>query len=190
MLKYGFHFCTLAPWTPPEPSLLQAHDVRPVGHLHRQANTPILLVCEHAGNAMPSQLGTLGLSQAELHSHIGWDIGALAVARELAHSLPGELIYQKYSRLVVDCNRPLGVPDFIPAVSAGVRVPGNVSLSDAQRAQRIREIWQPFSDSIEQTCDDRAQRSVPTVLVCMHSFYPKAERNRSTVASGAVVQSR
>ena len=165
-------FLYARPLNPPEPSLLQPRDVPPVGHLHQQANTPVLLVCEHAGNAIPSQLGTLGLSQAERHSHIGRDIGALAVARELANTLPGELIYQKYSRLVVDCNRPLGVPDFIPEVSAGVSVPGNVSLSDAQRAQRIREIWQPFSDSIEQTLDDRAQRSVPTVLVCIHSFTP------------------
>ena len=117
----------------------------------------MLLVCEHAGNAIPSQLGTLGLSPAELQSHIGWDIGALAVAQELAHNLPGELIYQKYSRLVVDCNRPLGVPDFIPEVSAGVSVPDNVRLSDAQRAQRIREIWQPFSAVIEKTFDDRYQ---------------------------------
>ena len=122
---------------------------------------------------MPSQLGTLGLSQAERQSHIGWDIGALAVARELAHTLPGELIYQRYSRLVVDCNRPLGVPDLIPAVSAGVRVPGNESLPDAQRARRIREIWQPFRDSIERIFDDREQRAVPTVLVCIHSFTPR-----------------
>ena len=166
-------FLYARPLDPPEPSLFQPQDVHPIGHLHRQADTPILLVCEHAGNAIPSQLGTLGLSRAELHSHIGWDLGALALARGLANNLPGELIYQKYSRLVVDCNRPLGVPDFIPAVSAGVRVPGNVSLSDAQRAQRIREIWQPFGDSIAQTCDDREQRSVPTVLVCMHSFTPR-----------------
>ena len=158
---------------PPEPALLQPHDVPPIGHLHQSANPPTLLVCEHAGNAIPSRLGTLGLSQAERHSHIGWDIGALAVARELAHTLPGELIYQKYSRLVVDCNRPLGVPDLIPEVSAGIRVPGNISLSDTQRAQRIREIWQPFSAIIAQTLDDREQRSVPTVLVCIHSFTPK-----------------
>lgn len=157
----------------PEPLLLQPHDVPPVGHLHQAANTPILLVCEHAGSALPSQLGTLGLSPAELRSHIGWDIGALAVARKLAHTLPGELIYQQYSRLVVDCNRPLGVPDCIPEVSAGVRVPGNARLSDAYRDQRIREIWRPFSAIIEQTLAARAQRSVPTVLVCVHSFTPR-----------------
>ena len=160
------------PLDPSELSLFQPHDVHPIGHLHQQADTPVLLVCEHAGNAIPSQLGTLGLSQAELQSHIGWDIGALTVARKLASTLPGELIYQKYSRLVVDCNRPLGMPDFIPEVSAGVSVPGNASLSDAQRAQRIREIWQPFSAIIEQTLDDREQRSVPTILVCIHSFTP------------------
>ena len=32
--------------------------------------------------------------------------------------------------------------------------------------------WQPFRESIERTLDDREQRSVPTVLVCIHSFTP------------------
>ena len=121
---------------------------------------------------MPSQLGTLGLPYEKLQSHIGWDIGAFAVAQELANTLSSELIYQKYSRLVVDCNRPLGVFDLIPEVSAGTSVPGNANLSDVQQEQRIREIWHPFSDAIEQTLNDRQQRSTPTVLVCVHSFTP------------------
>ena len=155
-----------------EQALLQPHDAQPVGHLQQRVYTPILLVCEHAGNAIPSQLGTLGLPQDKLQSHIGWDIEALAVARELAGNLSSELIYQKYSRLVVDCNRPLGVWDLIPEASAGISVPGNAHLSEAQREQRIEEIWQPFNDAIEQTLDDREKRSVPTVLVCVHSFTP------------------
>ena len=122
---------------------------------------------------MPSSLGTLGLSPKALQRHIGWDIGALAVARELAKNLPGELIYQRYSRLAVDCNRPLDSPALILEVSAGTPVPGNVGISCAQREQRICEIWHPFSDAIEHALDDRAQRSVPTALVSVHSFTPR-----------------
>ncbi len=155
-----------------EHSLLQANDVHPVGQLCQHANTPILLVCEHAGYHIPSLLGTLGLSQEALQSDLGWDIGALAVAQELAKNLPAELIYQRYSRLVVDCNRPLDSPALMSDVSEEIPVPGNRCLSDAQREQRIFEIWHPFSHAIARALDDRAQRSVPTVLVCIHSFTP------------------
>lgn len=152
--------------------LLQSDDVHPVGHLHPQANTPILLVCEHAGNEIPASLGLLGLSSEALHSHIGWDIGAFAVAQELAKNLSSELVYQRYSRLVADCNRPLDSPALMPEVSAGIPIPDNVGISDAQRQQRIKEIWQPFSDAIARTLDSRDERSVPTALVCVHSFTP------------------
>ncbi len=52
-------------------------------------------------------------------------------------------------------------------------MPGNRHLLDGQREQRVREIWQPFDDSIKRTLDDREHRAVPTVLVCIHSFTPR-----------------
>ena len=47
----------------------------------------IVLVCEHASKKLPAALGNLGLGEKELASHIGWDIGALGVARRLSETL-------------------------------------------------------------------------------------------------------
>src|SRR5699024_3129473 len=88
--------------------LLQADDPEPVALLRPDAASPFVLVCDHAGNAVPRQLAQLGLPDAELERHIGIDIGILGVAQHLSALLNAPLIYQRYSRLVIDCNRSPG----------------------------------------------------------------------------------
>ena len=46
--------------------------------------SPVLLVCEHASNAMPLSFGSLGLGADVLSSHIAWDPGALDTATHMA----------------------------------------------------------------------------------------------------------
>ncbi len=71
------------------------------------AASPFLLVADHAGKVIPRALGRLGLAEAELQRHIAWDIGIAGLGRLLADALDATLIRQNYSRLVIDCNRPL-----------------------------------------------------------------------------------
>lgn len=66
----------------------------------------ILLVCEHASATLPARYGDLGLATETLSSHIAWDPGALAVARFLSQKLDATLVFQRFSRLIYDCNRP------------------------------------------------------------------------------------
>ena len=71
---------------------------------------PFVLVSDHAGRAVPSYLGDLGVSAEDRARHIGWDIGIDGVGRALAQKLQAVLIEQVYSRLVIDCNRAPGHP--------------------------------------------------------------------------------
>ena len=59
-------------------------------------------------------LGDLGLPESELTRHIAWDIGIAGVAEALSKHLDAHLIAQRYSRLVIDCNRPPHVASSIP----------------------------------------------------------------------------
>ena len=59
-------------------------------------------------------LGDLGLPESELTRHIAWDIGIAGVAEMLSKHLDAHLIAQRYSRLVIDCNRPPHVASSIP----------------------------------------------------------------------------
>jgi predicted N-formylglutamate amidohydrolase len=114
----------------------------------------------------------LGLAEADLASHIAWDIGIRGVATILAQSLQAFAIFQNYSRLVIDCNRPLNAPDSIVVRTAGVDVPGNRDLRAAIREQRIASVFRPYHEQIRSELDRREQLGLPTIVVAMHSFTP------------------
>src|SRR5690606_8179833 len=84
--------------------LLRRDDPRPVEAWNLRGPSPWLVICDHAGRAVPRNLGRLGLPEHEFDRHIAWDIGAGALARRLGRDLSAGVIRQAYSRLVVDCN--------------------------------------------------------------------------------------
>lgn len=149
-------------------TLLDADDPQPVEVLNGGSTYPVTLVCEHAGRAIPGRLGSLGLDQEALDRHIAWDIGAGPLTRCLAENLGATAILQPYSRLVIDCNRPVQVPDAMPAMSDNTPVPGNTRLSDEDRKARIDEIFSPFHRAI----DDVLDQGRSPAAVSIHSFTP------------------
>ena len=155
------------------PSLLGADDP-PVFAIHRpQGTSPYVLLADHAGQCVPHALRALGLPQAELDRHIGWDIGIAGTTRALSERLDAWAIEQTYSRLVIDCNRPLTSPTLMPETSDHTVVPGNAALYATERQQRIDAIHKPYHARIDDELDARRAASRPTLLVMMHSFTPR-----------------
>jgi predicted N-formylglutamate amidohydrolase len=152
--------------------LLEADEPPPVRVLRETGRSDFLLLADHAGRAIPRKLGTLGLGEADLRRHIAWDIGIVGVTERLSAALDATAIMQRYSRLVIDCNRPPAVASSIPAVSEDTAIPGNADVSAAAREARRREIFDPYHTRIEAELDARAAAGRPTVLVSMHSFTP------------------
>ncbi len=162
------------PESAPSPTtpLLAADDPPPFEIVHPERRAPLLIICDHASRAIPRALGRLGLDDAVLLRHIGWDIGAAQVTRRLAELLDAPAVLCGYSRLVIDCNRGLGDPTSIPEVSDGVAVPGNVGLTPAARVARVDGIFRPYHAAIEAQLADFAERGVVPVLFSVHSFTP------------------
>lgn len=138
----------------------------------RHGDGQFLVVCEHASNRIPRSLRSLGLNPTDRQRHIAWDPGALEVAKGVAARLNATLIVQRYSRLVVDCNRSLEFPDAFTEFSEDTRIPGNVGLGEDDKALRVAEIWNPFHDAIDEVIKSRIASGQPTVLVTIHSFTP------------------
>jgi predicted N-formylglutamate amidohydrolase len=136
------------------------------------AASPFLLLGDHAGRDMPPRLGDLGLSAPDLDRHIAWDIGIAGLGRRLSAALGAPFIAQRYSRLVIDCNRDPARADSIPAESDGTPIAGNAGLSEADGAARVAEVFAPYHARIAQELDARADRGLPTVVVALHSFTP------------------
>lgn len=139
---------------------------------NRVGASPFVIICEHATNYLPPEYGTLGLAEADMLRHIAWDPGALPVSQKMTELLDAVLIEAGVSRLAIDCNRPLDAPDLIPPVSETTVIPGNVALTEQQRAERIALSWQPFHETIEQLVAERLSAGRETWLVTVHSFTP------------------
>jgi predicted N-formylglutamate amidohydrolase len=151
--------------------LLDSNDPPAVEWYNRQQRGRVILICEHAGKHVPQCLHNLGLSQIELESHIGWDIGAESLAKRVSDALQAPLLLQRYSRLVIDCNRPPGSAQSIPAVSDAVTVPGNTQLGDAETTARQTQIFHPFDHAIENALNTHAY----TAAFSIHSFTPQMQ---------------
>lgn len=128
---------------------------------------PAIFCVEHARNYIPPELNALGVSEADLQTHIAWDIGIEGVTRRLSDELDVPSIYGLYSRLIIDLNRPLDHPELIWQVSDGVEIPGNQNLGEAERAARIEQIYEPYHAAL-----GKMLRHEP-VVIGMHSCTPQ-----------------
>jgi predicted N-formylglutamate amidohydrolase len=152
--------------------LLGSTDVPPVLEDNATGRSPFLLTCDHYGRAIPRILGDLGLPADELTRHIAWDIGIAGVAEALSKQLHAHLIAQRYSRLVIDCNRPPAAPSSIPRISEATVIPVNEGLGRDATELRRQEIFDPYHRRIAEVIEERLRDGIPTVLVSLHSFTP------------------
>jgi predicted N-formylglutamate amidohydrolase len=129
-----------------------------------------LITCDHATNTVPDFVGdtTLGLPAADMGRHIAYDIGGLGVALALGIALNAPVIHSNFSRLVIDPNRGQDDPTLIMQLYDGTVIPGNRSITDAQRQERIDRLYRPYHDALA------ALAARPNVaIVSVHSFTPQ-----------------
>ena len=157
---------------PALPTLLGPGDPAPFRVIEGRAGSEFLLTADHAGRIIPRALADLGLGASDLERHIAWDIGIGGVSERLAPQLGAFMIAQTYSRLVIDCNRPLESPSSIASESEHTRILANEGLSEAERQARATEIFLPYHQRIEAELERRERAGEAVVLITMHSFTP------------------
>ena len=153
--------------------LLVPGDPPPFSVHNEQGKAPVLLLCDHASKAVPKALGDLGISQAELSRHIGWDIGGLDAAIALAEALDAPLVASGYSRLVIDCNRWPGGEGSTPEISDGTPVPANKGLTKEQIDARAEACFWPYHREVDRHLDRMTAGGAKVALLVMHSFTPQ-----------------
>lgn len=152
--------------------LLEADEPPPFLTFWNGPHHPALVVCDHASARIPRALCDLGLSEEKRARHIAWDIGASGLACALAERLGLPAVLAGYSRLVIDCNRPLEDPTSIVAVSDGVAIPGNAGLDEAAREARARACFWPYHDAIDETLAELRGLTPAPAVIAVHSFTP------------------
>ncbi|MEM1234763.1 MAG: N-formylglutamate amidohydrolase [Pseudomonadota bacterium] len=125
-----------------------------------------VITCDHATNRVPSEVGSLGLSAADLGRHIAYDIGALGVARTLGKMLESPVVSSNFSRLVIDPNRGADDPTLVMKLYDGTIIPGN---RDADVDARLRQFYWPYDDALTAAMEARPEAA----LISIHSFTPQ-----------------
>jgi len=132
----------------------------------------LLLLCDHASNRIPEELGDLGLSPAERRMHVAWDPGAEGVAAAMQAQLDCPAFFGCWSRLVVDLNRAPDAGELILCENDGVTVHGNLPLPDAERSRRIECYHRPYHLAIQAHLLALEHEGILPALVSIHTFTP------------------
>jgi predicted N-formylglutamate amidohydrolase len=130
----------------------------------------VLLLCDHASNALPPDYGTLGLPAREFERHIAWDPGAAAVVHDLAAALEAPAVLSEFSRLLIDCNRGADDPTLVMRLSDGTVIPGNRAIDADEIAKRVVCYHRPYHDAIARQIDAMLEAGPPPVILSIHSF--------------------
>jgi len=154
------------------PRHLSETDPDPVNILNPTSDRGVLLIADHAGNAVPHSMKGLGLDAEDLIRHIAWDPGAADVAAGLAQKWHATAVLAAYSRLIVDPNRPLGDASSMPEVSDGTTVPANQNLSAEERRRRADLFYFPYHMAVETQLARLRRLSHLPPVVSIHSFTP------------------
>lgn len=156
-----------------EPIRILADDEpAPFTVLNDTSELPILLVCDHASRRFPASLGDLGVDPVVRRCHLAWDIGAGALTRVLAKRLRATTVLQRYSRLVIDCNRQLLDPGAFLEFGDGVIIPGNRNLLYEHKQARAAEIYWPYHYALAEELVRLRERAEPPAMYSIHSFTP------------------
>ncbi len=139
---------------------MRTHDLIP-------GTTDILLVADHAGEAVPPDID-LGLSDEDMRRHIAVDIGIAELTRHVAELLGATAILAHLSRLVFDPNRDPESSSLSPVLSDGTHISGNEGLSDIEIAKRLA-----LHDDYHDAISARLDQSEPDIFVSLHSFTPE-----------------
>lgn len=150
------------------PDLLEA----PVERIDGDPACGVVIVCDHASNAIPSDLADLGMPSEQLARHIAYDIGAAEVTRTLARRLGAPAVLSTFSRLIIDPNRGRDDPTLVMKLSDGAVVPGNRDAGADEVARRLVRFYEPYDRAVGAAIESALATGRPPAIVSVHSFTP------------------
>jgi predicted N-formylglutamate amidohydrolase len=136
------------------------------------ADAGIVLLCDHASNAIPAEYEQLGMTPSQLGRHIAYDIGAAGVTRGLAAALGVPAVLSTFSRLLIDPNRGRDDPTMVMRLSDRAVVPGNALIDEDEIARRVDLYYDPYHAAITAQIEACIAAGKPPVLFSVHSFTP------------------
>jgi predicted N-formylglutamate amidohydrolase len=157
---------------PEHQGLIRPGDPPPYTLHNPEGRARTLIVTDHSGQAFPAHMNRLGVADWVLREHVTWDIGSEQVARHLSERFDTPWVAANYSRLIIDVNRAPHDPTSCIPVSAGIAIPGNLELTDADRDARREAFFDPYHEAIARQLDAMRAGGYAPALISIHSCTP------------------
>jgi predicted N-formylglutamate amidohydrolase len=126
----------------------------------------LLVSCEHGGNRVPGEFAELFADAGDvLATHRGYDLGALAMARQFGRRLGVKPFIATTTRLVVDLNRSPGNRNVFSAYTR--------PLTPAQRGAALAKHYWPYRKAVEDAVTAAVDAGETVLHVSAHSFTPE-----------------
>ncbi len=147
-------------------------DLEPYRIVDGDFGAGLVVVCDHATNAIPAEYGDLGVGEIDMSRHIAYDIGVAGVTEGIAERLGVPAVLCGFSRLLIDPNRGRDDPTLVMRLSDGAVVPGNARIDESEIENRVARYYDPYHDAVTQVIDRCIDTGRPPVLFSIHSFTP------------------
>ncbi len=140
------------------------------------------LTCEHASEDFPAPFAIPHSDQFVRGTHWAFDLGARDLTLELAQHLRAPAVLARFSRLLVDPNRPLVSDTLFRVRAEGSTLALNHNLPEADRTNRLNSLYHPFHDRVRTIC------SAPNIdtIFAIHTFTPLYEGNARAMEIGVL----
>jgi predicted N-formylglutamate amidohydrolase len=142
----------------------------------------VVFTCEHASNALHEPWRWPDADRWLVDTHWASDIGAAAFTRRVASLMNAPAVLSKFSRLLIDPNRPLDSDTLFRQNADGHQVHLNEGLLDAERQQRIDRFYHPYHAAVSAMIE----RSAGDTVFSIHTFTDNYEGDARTLEIGVL----
>ena len=142
----------------------------------------VVLTCEHAGSELPNPWSWPDEDFWLVRTHWVCDIGADAFTRRLATLLDAPAVLARFSRLLVDPNRPLDSDTLFRKEADGLPVRLNEAIDGIERARRLDDFYHPYHSA----ASTMVAKSSAEIVFGIHTFTPSYEDNSRNLEVGVL----
>lgn len=147
------------------------------------AGAPIVISCEHASERLPEPWSWPEEDRRLLGTHWASDLGAAELARELARELSAPAVLSRFTRLLIDPNRPLDADTLFRAQADGEPIRLNAApLEVTDRRRRVDRYYLPYHAALDRV----VAASRAEILFAVHTFTPVYEGQPRTLQMGVL----
>jgi predicted N-formylglutamate amidohydrolase len=142
----------------------------------------LVFTCEHASAELPESWTWPAQDRWLVDTHWASDLGAAAFTRRAARLMNAPAVLSRFSRLLIDPNRPLDSDTLFRDNADGKRVHLNEGLLEGERKRRIDRFYTPYHAAVSAM----VERSRGDTVFSIHTFTDNYEGHRRVLEVGVL----